>query len=67
MEGMNAEIDALINKIHKELSEMFLHNKPLVFKFERGGRSMAVIKASKVEFEVLKQNVRRAASKFMKL
>ncbi len=33
MEGMNHEIDALINKINKN-SEMFLHNKPLVFKFK---------------------------------
>ena len=33
MEGMNHEIDALINKINKN-SEMFLQNKPLVFKFK---------------------------------
>ena len=55
MEDMNHEIDALINKINKN-SEMFLQNKPLYLSL-RGGRSVAVIKASKLQFEVIKQNV----------
>ena len=35
LDGMNAEIDALLNKIQKH-SDKFVKDQPLVFKFDKG-------------------------------